>query len=444
MKEHVMLLGLALLPFLVYFLALALGEKRGWWKLSSVPSLFGQAGAVAGLRGTGDWGTDERPKNFREMILWRRPNGQAPLTALLSRIKSQKVDDPEFSHWEEELNAIRLQINDATGYAAGSTALTVDGGDARDLVAGDVLLVESAITNAYSHEIIVVSSVTSATVIVAKRGQAGSTAGLIADNTFLTKIGNVYEEGSLSPDATTRNPVKIWNLVQIFKTAYRITETAKRTRARTGDPLANDKKRRMFDHSVALELAWLFGKRHETTGPQGKPLRFTGGLLYMLSQYANSRIVAFTTTPTETTLMDAIVPIWDYATDAGDQRIVFAGNGALNSLNRLAKQQASTRINFNGVVKEYGMRLQEWIFPQGSLFFKTHPLFNTHGRFTNDILIIDPSALAYRYIRDTKNQDNIQANDADEQKGQWLTEAGLQIEHLKTMLWIHNFVVPGA
>lgn len=28
--------------------------------------------AVAGLRGTGDWAMDERPKNFREMILWRK------------------------------------------------------------------------------------------------------------------------------------------------------------------------------------------------------------------------------------------------------------------------------------------------------------------------------------------------------------------------------------
>ncbi len=27
--------------------------------------------AVAGLRGTGDFGTDERPKSFREYILWR-------------------------------------------------------------------------------------------------------------------------------------------------------------------------------------------------------------------------------------------------------------------------------------------------------------------------------------------------------------------------------------
>lgn len=397
--------------------------------------------AIAGLRGTGDWGTDERPKNFREMILWRRPNGNTPITALMSKTKSVKVDDPEFAHWEEELNAIRVQL-DATGLSAASTTATIVAGDAQNLVPGDVLLVESAITSAYAHEIVVVSSVTSATVFVIKRGQAGTTPAATGVSAFLTKIGNVYEEGSLSPDATTRNPTKIWNLVQIFKTAYRITETAKRTRARTGDALTNDKKRKMFDHSVALELAFLFGKRYETTGPQGKPLRFTGGLLFMLATYASSRVIAFTTTPTESTLLDAVFPIWDYSTDAGDERIVFAGNGALNSLNKLAKNAASTRINFNGTVKEYGMRLQQWTFPQGTLFFKTHPLFNTHGRFTNDILIIDPSAIGYRYLRDTKPQDNIQANDADEEKGQWLTEAGLQLEHAKTMLWIHNFVVP--
>lgn len=440
--KQMLLFVLAVSPFLVWFGTLLWLESRGKIRLLSVPSLFGQAGAIAGLRGTGDWGTDERPKNFREMILWRRPNGRAPLTALLSKTSSQKVDDPEFSHWEEELNAIRIQLNDAAGLSATSTAATIDGGDGKDLVAGDVLLVESAITSAYAHEIVVVSSVTSSTAIVIKRAQAGSTGAGIADNTFFTKIGNVYEEGSLSPDASTRNPTKIMNLVQIFKTAYRVTETAKLTRARTGPVLANDRRRKMFDHSVALELAFLFGKRYETTGATGKPLRFTGGLLFMLSTYASTRIVAFTTTPTESTLLDAVYPIWDYETDAGNERIVFAGNGALNSLNKLAKNASSTRINFSGVVKEYGMRLDRWVFPQGDLFVRTHPLFNTHGRFTNDILIIDPSALSYRYIRDTKEQKNIQAPDADEEKGQWLTECGLQPEHLKTMLWIHNFVVP--
>ena len=53
--------------------------------------------AVAGLRGTGDWATDERPKNFRETILWRTPNGDTPLTALMSKVQSDSVDDPEFN-----------------------------------------------------------------------------------------------------------------------------------------------------------------------------------------------------------------------------------------------------------------------------------------------------------------------------------------------------------
>lgn len=408
-----------------------------------VPSMFGQAGAVAGLRGTGDWGTDERPKNFRETILWRRPNGSAPLYALTAKMKSESVNDPEFNWWEEELNAVRLQINYGTGYATSDETLTIDSGDAQDLVAGDVLLVEAALTTGYTHEVLVVSSITSATVFVVKRGQAGTTRAAIADNTYLTRIGTVFSEGSHSPEAASRNPTKMYNYCQIFKKAYEITATAEETEARTGDPLKNDKKRRMFDYSVDVEFAFMFGKRYETTGANGKPMRFMGGILYMLSQYASNRIVAFTTTPTEATLLDAVSPIWDYDTDAGSERVMFAGNGFLNSINKLAKNASSTRINFDGFVSVYGMRLQRWIFPQGEIYLRTHPLFNTHGRFTNDAFIFDPSAMIYRYLRnrDTKSQDHIEDNDEDSHKGQWIGEISLEMQHAKTSVWLSNFVV---
>ncbi len=400
--------------------------------------------AVAGLRGTGDWATDERPKDFREYILWRNPNGTAPLTALLSKMKKESCSDPEFNWWEEELNSIRLTINYTTGYISTDNTLTVDGGDAQDLVVGDILLVEKAITSVYDHELIIVSSITSTTVFVAKRGQVGTTNAAIADNVNLTKIGNAFAEGTGAPAASNRNPTKLYNLCQIFKTTYNITGTAENTDTRTGDPLKNDKKRKMFDHAATQELSMLFGKRHETTGSNSKPLRFTGGMLYMLSQYASSRITAYTTTPTESTLLDAVYPIWDYDTEAGNERIAFCGNGALNSLNKLAKNQSSTRINFNGYVNVYGMKLAEWIFPQGTIYLKTHPLFNTHGRFTNDIFIFDPSAMKYRYVknRDTQFKDNIQANDEDQRKGQWWGECGLEMQHAKTSCWLSNFVVP--
>lgn len=399
--------------------------------------------AVAGLRGTGDWATDERPKNFREMILWRNPNGMAPLTALLSKMKHESTSDPEFAWYEEELNALRLTVAYNTGYSTTDTAIAVTSNvtDATDVVAGDLFLVEKALTTAYNNEIIVASANGAAGSVTFTRAYGGTSAAPLANGTFLTKIGNCFAEGTGAPSASMRNPTKFMNLCQIFKTTYDITNTAKGTKTRTGDPIKNDKKRKMFDHSTAMEMAFLFGKRFETTGSNGKPLRLTGGLLWFLSQYAPNMITAFTTTPTETTFTDAIYKVFDYDSGAGDERIVFAGNGALNSLNKLAATQTRTRVNFDGIVDVYGMKLQRWVLPQGTIYVKSHPLFNVHSRFTNDMAIIDPSSLKYRTFRDTAFKDNIQANDADETKGQWLSEVGLEMEHAKTMGWLSNFVV---
>lgn len=399
--------------------------------------------AVAGLRGTGDWATDERPKNFREMILWRNPNGMAPLTALLSKMKSESTDDPEFAWYEEELNALRLTVSYTTGYSTTDTSIAVTSNvtDATDVVAGDIFLVEKALTSAYNHEIVIATANGASGSITVSRGAQGTTAAALANNTALTRIGNAFAEGTGAPSSSTRNPTKMYNLCQIFKTTYQLTNTAKKTKTRTGDPVKNDKKRKMFDHSTLMEMAFLFGKRFETTGANGKPLRFTGGLLWFLSQYAPSMITAFTTTPTETTFTDAVYKVFDYNSGAGSERIVFSGNGFLNSLNKLAASQSRTRVNFDKVVDLYGMKLQRWILPQGELYVKSHPLFNLHARFTNDAVIIDPSSIKYRHMRDTAFKDNIQANDEDSEKGQWLTEAGLELEHAKTMGWISNFVV---
>ncbi len=392
--------------------------------------------AFAGLRGTGSWGTDERPKNFREYILWADANGQAPLTALLSKMRKEGVNDPEFNWFEETLTAVRVSINYGTGYVTTDTTLTMDSGGL-SLVPGDVLQVEKTETSTYDNEILVVSSVTSDTVIVVKRGQANSTPAAIADNVYLTKIGTAAEEGSLSANISQRNPTKLYNYAQIFKTAVGVTMTTVKTKARTGDAYLNDKKRKSFDHSVALEMAFLYGRPYEdTTGTF--PKRYTGGLRNFLT----TNVTIFTTTPTEDTFLDAVTACFNYATQgSGDERLGFCGNGFLNSLNKLARNSTRTQVNFDKIVDVYGMKLGRWILPQGTIGLKTHPLMNTHPRYTNACFIIAPSELVYRPLRDTTFQDNIQAPDADYRKGQWLTEAGLEVHHEETMAYLSNFVV---
>jgi len=97
----------------------------------------------AGLRGSGSFGTDERPKSFREMILWLNPNGSAPLFALTSKAKTEGVDDPEFNWWEETNDICRIRVNGALDNNPATTTVVVDDG-ALQLIPGDLLYVEPA------------------------------------------------------------------------------------------------------------------------------------------------------------------------------------------------------------------------------------------------------------------------------------------------------------
>ena len=393
--------------------------------------------AVAGLRGTGDWGTDERPKNFRELIMFRNPNGSAPLFALTARIASESVNDPEFNWWDEPNDLIRLQLNDATDMSTADTDVVVDSPDpsasapglayglATHLKVGDLLMVEKATeAQVIDNEIVQVDAVTSATAFSVVRGVAGTTPAIILDDAFFLKIGSAYAEGTSAASATSRNPIKYSNLCQIFKSTYEVTKTAEKTFARTGDVIANDKKRKVFDHSRDIELAFMFGQKFETTGANGKPLRYLGGLREFIP---TNTTTIFGTGVTLSAYMNATSPVFDWDTSAGDERIVFCGNGYLNTLNDLAA--ANGQIRFMETIKVFGMNLRRFVLPQGQLFIRAHPLMNRHAQYQDSAFIIDFSALKYRMLRDTTAEDNIQAPGDDSRKGQWLSEISLEVRH---------------
>lgn len=400
--------------------------------------------AVAGLRGTGSFATDERPKNFRETILFLDPNGSAPLTALLSKMGSETTDDPEFVWWEEEMDAVRLTVNGAHNSAVTSVTVDADGGDGLSgglsVVAGDLLLnlgTEASPDDTALGEILYVSANPSVdTTITVVRGARSSTAASIADNSILLKIGNIFEEGSTAPQSTTRNPTKKYNYCQIFRTPYKVTNTTRETRFRTGDPLKNEKKRKMFDHSVALEHAFMFGRRAEDTA-NGMPRRSTGGLNGFIT--TNRTVFSGGTPFTEDNFIDAISPVFDRTgAGAGNERLCFVGNSALTAINRLARNSSSTRINYDASIKVYGMELQKWIMPQGVVYLRSHPLMNVDPILKRSMFVINPKGLKYRHLRDTKFKDNIQPNDADYLMGEWLTEAGLEVQHESTMAYLGN------
>jgi hypothetical protein len=386
---------------------------------------------IAGLRGTGDWGTDERPKNFRETILWLDPNGQAPLQALMSKMGSESTDDPEFAWWEEKLQHNRIEL-DAQSLAA-STTLSMASG-AFNFVKGDLLIVESA-GGIWANEIVkVTADPTADTALTVQRGFAGTTATDIASGAFLTAIGTSFAEGSLAPKSSTRNPTKLKNYCQIFKKSYEITNTADVTKARTGNALTNDKKRRMFDYYRDMEMSMIYGKASETVGDNGKPERTMGGLLSFITTN-RTQFGGGGTTLNEDNLIDFFAQVFNFdGQGAGNQRLAFVGNMALTAINKLARNSASTRINFDKTATPvYGMNFTRWVLPQGEIFFKTHPLFNIHPELTKAMMVINPKGIKERVLRATKPEMDIQAVGQDSKKGQWIGEIGLEVNHEETM-----------
>ncbi len=395
----------------------------------------------AGVRGTGSFGTSERPQDFREMILWTNPNGSAPLFALTAKMKKEACNDPQI-HWWEETNSIgRAVLNGAIADGTDTTwvvdAAVGEVGGALQFAPGDLLLVEEDVA-AYTTEIVEVVSVESDTAFTVSRGAAGSTAAAAGDGIGLLRIGSVHEEGTGSPATVTTNPTKFTNYTQIFKTPYQLSRTAANTYFRTGDPLKNDQIRKSFVHSEKIEQAMFWGMASEVTGAGGLPKRTMGGLREMVT----SNVTVFTGDPTIDTFIAALSPVFDYeAGAAGNERIVYAGNGAVNYLNALIASDSSTRINYDGEIKIYGQILRKFSIPQGSFAIKSHPLMNVHPLYTYSMFVVNPAGLIYRPLKasDTKIQKNIQANDADLRKDQWLTEATLELHYERSFAYLGGF-----
>lgn len=394
---------------------------------------------IAGLRGTGDWGTDERPKSFREGILRFNPNGTAPIFALSAKSGKKSVNDPEFSWWSEGNVITRLQVNGAVNTT--DTLISVDSADpttstmsanlgtATNLKPGDLLLVEPTTDQAtYNHEILEVDSVISDTQFTVKRGAGGTTAAAIANDLFLTLIGSAYAEGTGIPRAVSRNPLKSFNYIQIFKDTYELTGSADKTDTRTNNNYSEDKKRKMFKHSSDIEWSILFGTRSETTATDnGKPKRTMGGLRTFIPA-ANTTI--FTTAVTPSSLLDALAPAFNFTTSgAGDSRMVFAGNQALIEMSKAFSNEAVYTVT--NTMKVYGMDFQEFILPNGRVLMKSHPMLSLHGLYKYSAFVVDFASLKYVTMTgrpDGKAKDDVQAEDEDVRRGFWQTDCSEMVD----------------
>ena len=232
--------------------------------------------ALQGLRGTGEFNTDFRPKNYRELFTLLEPNGNAPLNALLSMTSSESTDDPEFKNFRDELPERALSVNGAVS-SASTTAITIDAGNDNLFAVKGTIVV-----NSETGEVMRCTADSTATGLTVERN-IGGTSHTIADDAKLFIAGTAYEEGASSPTGVSFDATVASNFTQIFRTSFTVTETLRATNLRTGDKEDEMATKALKLHMQDIERAMFFGKKHEANGSTAQPLRFTGGLINTMS-----------------------------------------------------------------------------------------------------------------------------------------------------------------
>jgi hypothetical protein len=409
-----------------------------------------------GMRGTGDWVTDQRPKSWREMILYLYPNGDAPLTAMMAMMSSESVTDPEFNWWTQTFEAISGAITGLYTDAALSVSYVSSG------VVGTTLYMKMSAANIAKmrpgHQLILRYTVDStvdvnvkvlaiqangassyATVKLLEADDNSSSYDLSDADRFIV-VGNINPEGGEMPQALAKDPSKLYNYCQIFRTPLEITRTARKNKLRTGDAYQKMKSEALEMHSVEMEWNTFFSTMTEGTGDNGKPERTTMGIIPFVRTNASQNVSDFrydsdyagtTWLASGEAYIDKLMEILQRYANVEDM-VWLCGSGAIAGINNLVKSAGAYQLESG--TEAYGIKVTKWITPWGTINMKTHPLFSQETSTRYMMAGVTPKDMKFRYIDDTRfyaegEQQNTGHGRIDGTKEEYLTEGGYEFQH---------------
>lgn len=388
--------------------------------------------AILGLRGTGEFTTDFRPTNYRELFTLLEPNGTAPLNALLSMASSQETDDPKFNHFRDELPNRVLVVDVGAPLNASATSIAVEAsGDTAFVVTGVTL------TNFRTGEVMraTANANTGTNTLTVARNIGGTTHG-INDGDKLVISGFADKEGNGAPDSVSFDPTTDYNFTQIFKTAVSLTDTLKNTYLRTGSKEQEMLTKALKLHMGDIERAMFFGKRAIENENTSQPTRYTGGLFNTITNVVDGATAGATATVLTEKEFDRIL-VENVFAYGSKEKMAFIGAKVAANLQEIGKNRWQPQT----VSGTYGVSMTRYATFAGDLMVHVHPMFRQIPGMESSMLILDLPYISYRYMkgRDTALKRNVQAPDVDGSKHYYMTECGLELTQSKVHTYLKNW-----
>ena len=450
--------------------------------------------AILGLM-TAEQISSYRPKNVRRSVFYMYPNGTAPLVGLLSLMKDEVTNDPEFKWWEKrmvEQRTTMAYISTTVSFysAVDSTFITwttatgnftmsqgtqygvkvATSGTAQFrvgmLIRFFVIDTGAASNEAHGHITYVDATNNRLAFVCTKAPTVDVDYDASTTGREILAIGSAQAEGAQSVSSTAglstlevyNTPVNPANYTEIYTANWQITGTAGKTAIwyDTRGVDLDQAKEAAVNHSRNMEYSFIFGEKYERAVTATNVTRYTGGVLYFLrlweagSTYGNTaatsdtddtkRIIANTTgTLSRKTYNKYLERVFRFNRNKQGELLCLCGNGFMNTL---AEMYAGSQT-FTATMpskETFGMAVTGHTTSFGTVYYKTHPLFNLNSTLMYNGLFIDIPCIKYRSLsgRDTTLRKNLQPNNADYVEDGWLTEAGLEVNSPESHLYLQN------
>jgi hypothetical protein len=367
---------------------------------------------VTGTRDTRNITQNKIVVDMSDTIALLQPNAEPFMSFLkIAKRNTEVARNPKFEWLEDDLQPRWDAINNAAGYTASDTSIVVDNGSyfsVNDVVkvprTGEVMLVTAIATNT----------------LTVLRGYGVTSAAAIVDNDPLVIIGNANQEGSGTRELKSTQEVAKFNYTQIFKTPFGVTGTENATKMYGGNDLSYQQMKAGVQHKIDMARAFMFGERKEDVSG-GKPKRTTGGLLSFLTKNNYDAGGQLTQTEFDNNISEVVFKY------GSKEKILLASARLLSVINGWALG----KMQVDNLAKQYGLEIFRYVTPFGTYNIMNYQHILEGAVYGGYGVVIDPESVKYRPLagRDTKLETNIQANDEDQRKDQYITEAGLEVRN---------------
>ncbi|KKN73948.1 hypothetical protein LCGC14_0395130 [marine sediment metagenome] len=383
--------------------------------------------AFLGMRGTGDWVTDQVPESWEEFIMREYPNGSAPLYAMQSMFREENVDSVDYHWWTKtlptkagDITNVYIDSGLATPYVYAShqstygiataivyvklaAALVVEFKDTHLVLLrdSDQLLVD---VRGEVKDVVVdgANSYIAVKLIEDDDNHGTSSSYNLATVDRVLIYSSAVPQGSVPPAAVAYDPTKYDGLVQEFRDVLDLTDIARATHLRTGDAYDEAKLELLDTHSQDIENTAFWGKAYDTSGDNGKRLTMTGGIFNFVADNAPANVLDYLTD----TGSDYAGKTWlqagkkwlnTYFMQLGrygeNEVICFTGDAALLGINDLAEAYGDIQLKVSQ--QDYGIKVTTWIIPGLTVHFKTHPLFSHETTNQNTMVLLHPKNVKF-------------------------------------------------